>query len=221
MMIHSTSCTTLIAGGTAVDASFYFPDTPYLVGQQNACPTCGSGASAIGTAMLAEVFDFIIATNMTLLWDLNGERTRNSNNQWDPSVNATPMFAWLQQEYGGKINFAYSVGNEPEDWSVKVNDSQLSLDAVTLKTTLAAYDIGHEVFGSSWSHISTGAATAFLPVAAASGLTGFTCHNYPYGGHDCNITNYLDKSPVTGHLAFALGGVADVKAQTPGAENVL
>ena len=38
-------------GGTAVDYSYYFPDTPYLVGQKNECASCGSGASAIGNEM--------------------------------------------------------------------------------------------------------------------------------------------------------------------------
>jgi hypothetical protein len=52
-------------------------DAPYLIGQQNLCPTCGSGASAIGNAMLDAVFDFIGFTGMTLLWDLNGLKARN------------------------------------------------------------------------------------------------------------------------------------------------
>ena len=52
-------------------------DAPYLVGQQNLCATCASGASAIGNAMLDAVFDFIAATGMTLLWDLNGLQARN------------------------------------------------------------------------------------------------------------------------------------------------
>lgn len=187
-------------GGTAVDESFYFPNAPYLVGQQNPCATCGSGASAIGTAMLTEVFDFILATNMTLLWDLNGEYTRNAQNQWDPAVNATPMFTWIQQAYGGRIEFAYSVGNEPDLWKVKVSNAQLSADAVTLQRALAGFDIGHDVFGMSWAGITAAEAQAFLPVAAKAGLTGFTAHNYPYGGHDCNISKYVRRGRVTGPL---------------------
>jgi hypothetical protein len=171
--------------------------------------------------MLTEVFDFIIATNMTLLWDLNGEYTRNAKNQWDPSVNATPMFTWLQQEYGGKVNFAYSVGNEPDLWKVKVSSAQLSADAATLKSALSAFDIGHAVFGSSWAHISSDDAAAFLPVAVASGLTGYTAHNYPYGGHDCNISNYFDKTKVTTDLVASLHAVKAVKTQTPGANDIL
>ena len=148
--------------------------------------------------MLTEVIDFILATNMTLLWDLNGEYTRNAQNQWDPAVNATPMFTWIQQAYGGRIEFAYSVGNEPDLWKIKVIKAQLSADAVTLQRALAGFNIGHDVFGMSWAGITAAEAQAFLPVAAKAGLTGFTAHNYPYGGHDCNISKYVRRGRVAG-----------------------
>jgi hypothetical protein len=99
-------------GGTAVDASYYFPDTPYLVGQINTCDTCGNGASAIGEEMLTTIFDFLAATGMSLLWDLNGEMLRVGTGPWLPQGNFTPMADFLQSKYGGKVDYAYSVGNE-------------------------------------------------------------------------------------------------------------
>lgn len=176
-------------GGTAVDASFYFPSAPYLVGQPNACASCGSGASDIGEAMLTQVFDFIGATGMSLLWDVNGEMARVGTGPWLPAFNFTPMADFLQSRYGGKIDYAYSVGNEPDLWKInKVSTEQLAHDAVTLVGALKAYDIGKEVYGSSFARISTDDAAAFLPIAAAGGVTGYTVHNYPYGGHNCNVS---------------------------------
>ena len=64
--------------------------------------------------MLDALFDFAIGTDMTLLWDMNGASFRNAAGTWDASGNATAMLSYLDSKYGGKINFAYSVGNEPE-----------------------------------------------------------------------------------------------------------
>jgi hypothetical protein len=73
-------------GGTAVDSSYYFPETPYLVGQVNDCPACGSGASAIGNEMLDTIWAFARATGMDLLWDVNGEMTRVGTGPWLPAA---------------------------------------------------------------------------------------------------------------------------------------
>lgn len=103
--------------------------------------------------------------------------------------------------------------NEPDLWKTnKVSATQLAHDAVTLKKALDAYNIGHEVYGSSWARVSNDDATAFLPIAAAGGVTGLTVHNYPYGGRDCNVSAYLQKAPVTTKLHDALAGVAAIAA---------
>ncbi len=198
-------------GGTAVDASYYFPDTPYLVGQINDCASCGYGASAIGNDMLSTVFDFIAATDMSLLWDLNGEMARVGTGPWLPSFNFTPMATFLDAKYGGKIEYAYSVGNEPDLWKInKVNATQLAHDAVTLKRALTSYNIGKDVYGSSFAGVRTEDASAYLPVAAAGGVTGYTVHNYPYGGHNCDVAAYLNKSKVTGDLYNKLASVKSI-----------
>ena len=66
------------------------------------------------------MFDFIAATGMTLLWDMNGLKTRDGSGPWNPAVNATAMLTYLNSKYGGKVDYAFSVGNEPEFWDVKV-----------------------------------------------------------------------------------------------------
>lgn len=105
-------------GGTAVDTSFYFPQEPYNVGVPNPCDACGSGAAAIGDVMLDNIFDFITATNMSLLWDFNGERFRNVHGAWNPTGNATAMLTYLQSKHGGTVDYAWSVGNEVSSWRV-------------------------------------------------------------------------------------------------------
>jgi heparanase 1 len=92
---------------------------------------------------------------------------------------------------------------------------------VTLKKLLGSYSIGSAVDGSSWARIATEDAQAFMPIAAAGGVDGYTVHNYPYGGHDCTVQNYLNKSKVTGDLAHKLQAVAAVAASVPGAEQML
>lgn len=209
-------------GGTAVDSSFWFPDVPYLIGQVNDCPTCGSGASAIGKDMITQIIDFMQATDMTLLWDLNGEKTRDSPlGPWNPSINATPFFDWLDSKYGGQIDYAYSVGNEPNLWSNKVSSEQLARDAVTLKTLLKGYNVGKKVFGPSWAGVSAGNAATFLPISSKGGVDGYTVHEYPYGGKDCNVTKYFDKTPITTSLFNNLQAIVSVAASTPGAQDTL
>jgi len=165
-------------GGTAVDYSYYFPDAPYLVGGINDCPACGSGASRIGDAMLTQVFDFIAATDMSLLWDVNG-RTRVGTGPWDPSLNFTAMAKHLNAQYGGKVDYAYSVGNEPNLWSKPTPSAeQLAHDAVAMVDELKSYDIGKKVFGPSWAGVSSSSAASYLPIAHAGGVTGYTVHDY-------------------------------------------
>ena len=99
------------------------------------------------------------------------------------------MLAYLDSKYGGQINYSYSVGNEPDLWPhPAVPDSQLGHDAATLKKVLAGFNIGSTVYGSSYAHVSSTAAAGFIPNALKGGVSGLTMHNYPYGGHNCNVT---------------------------------
>lgn len=218
-------------GGTSVDFSFYFPDAPYLVGQPNVCPTCGIGAAAVGNEILNALFDFAKDTGMTLLLDVNGKDFRSpgpdGNGPWNVTANTTAMLAYLDSKYGGTVDFAYSVGNEPSLWKkadgspLNVAPSTLARDAVSLKKALASFNIGKDVYGSSFSGIRTADAKGFLPVAAANGIKGLTVHSYPYGCRQCNISRYLDKSPVTKSLLKSLAAVRAVGASITGADRML
>ena len=169
-------------GGTAADYSFYFPNAPYLVGQPNACATCGKGASAIGTEMLDEIVDFMLATDNALLFDLNGLAARTGAGPWNPAMNATALLGYLSSMYGSNAKlgkFGYSVGNEPSLWpGPKVKTQQLAHDAVTLKGILPPLHIGVDVYGSSFTGIDAGEAADFLPTALAGGVTGMTVHKF-------------------------------------------
>jgi hypothetical protein len=209
--------------------------------------------------MLEAVFDFIVATHMSLLWDVNGASFRDGTGPWSAAGNATAMLAFLQSRYGGKIDYAYSVGNEPDLWPAPhqgVSAATLGADALAMKAALAGLDIGRDVYGSSWARISAADAQGFMPtVVAGGGVAGYTVHNvssgrdqraarvppltppflplfaprpaplcatqYPYGGRDCVVQNYLNKSKVTTDLYGKLAAVAAVKAATPGAESLL
>ena len=241
-------------GGTAVDSSFYFPDEVYHIGQPNQCrPPCPNGSSDIGNAMIDAVWEFARATDMKLLWDLNGESFRSGSGPWDPSGNATAMLGYINSVYGGRINYSYSVGNEPDLWKAPHTPSAATLggDAVTLVKALNEFNIGKDVYGASWAGISATKAQDFLSVAAAGGVRGYTVsacwcgrvrrgtrvcgsphylhlpslysqvHNYPYGGKDCVVNNYLDKTPVTTHLGGELAAVAAVAKGIPDAEKML
>lgn len=212
-------------GGTAVDSSLYFPAAPYNEGSPNQCmpliPPCINGSSDIGNAMLDAIVGFVQATNMSLLWDMNGESFRTESGAWNPKGNATAMLGYLDQRYGGQVDFAYSVGNEPEFWKPAPSAATLAADAVTLKKLLPAYNIGRTVAGPSYAGISSNNAKTFLPIAAAGGVDFYTVHNYPYGGHDCVVNNYLNKSAVTGNLGGALASIRAVRDSIPGADKIL
>lgn len=239
-------------GGTAVDASFYFPDEPYNIGVPNPCDACGSGAAAIGDTMLDMISDFIGATGMQLLWDFDGERFRTASGAWDPTGNATALLAYLDTKHSGKVKYAFSVGNEPDLWQTKYPATTMASDAVTLKNVLQHYNVGKEVFGPSYARIDPTATADFLRVAAAGGVTGYTVHNCkrgveadcvrfpsacapcdaraliepphppdPYGGHDCDVTKYLNKSKVTSDLSSKLAMVSATAATTPNGTEML
>lgn len=169
-------------GGTAVDSSFYFPDAPYNVGAPNQCGgNCPNGSSDIGDDMLTAVFDFIGATGMSLLWDVNGAAFRDGTGPWSAAGNASAMLAFIDSRYGGKVDYAYSVGNEPDLWPAPhsgVTAATLGADALAMKAALAGLDIGKDVYGSSWARISTSDAQGFMPtVVAGGGVAGYTVHN--------------------------------------------
>jgi hypothetical protein len=208
-------------GGTAVDASYYFPEHPYNVGVPNPCDACGSGASAISNAMLMQIVDFMKATGMKLLWDFNGEGTRFSPlGPWNPAVNATPLLHWLDSYAGGTIDFAFSIGNEPDLWKIKTPAAQMGKDAVTLKRLLADYNVGQQVFGPSWAHVSAQDATDYVTQAVGH-LDGYTVHNYPYGGKDCNVSKYFNKAPITQNLAASLASVVEAVHAINGGDSIL
>ena len=70
--------------------------------------------------MLLHIVDYMEATNMSLLWDFNGQKTRTPEGAWDPSVNATALLTFLDSKFGGKIDYAYSVSNEPGAFAAAV-----------------------------------------------------------------------------------------------------
>ena len=169
-------------GGTAVDSSFYFPQAPYNIGAPNQCGgNCPNGSSDIGDDMLTAVFDFIGATGMSLLWDVNGAAFRDGTGPWSAAGNASAMLAYIDSRYGGKVDYAYSVGNEPDLWPAPhsgVTAATLGADALAMKAALAGLDIGKDVYGSGWARISTGDAQGFMPaVVAGGGVAGYTVHN--------------------------------------------
>jgi len=150
---------------------------------------------------------------------LNGLKTRLGTGPWDPTINATAMLSYLNEKYGGKIDYAYSVGNEPNLWPIKVPVEQLAKDAVTLKELLKDYAIGNDVYGMSFGDVNVNEAAAFVPIAHAGGVKGLTVHNYPYARH-CNVSSYLQKQPVTDVLFGEMLAVANV-THSLGAENML
>ena len=102
-----------------------------------------------------------------------------------------------------------------------MSPNTLGEDAVILNKLLPQYNIGRDVYGPSYAYIRSVNAAGFLPVAAAGGVKGFTVHSYPYGGHDCVIDNYLNKSKVTADLYHNLASVTALAKGIPGADKML
>ena len=99
----------LRVGGTAADYTFYLPDAPR--------GGDGLGNVTLSNAMWDSIVGLSIAANHTLLWNLNGMRFRNSSTGvFDPSGNATALFAYTQARWPG-VKLLWSSGNEVRRWA--------------------------------------------------------------------------------------------------------
>ena len=180
-------------GGTAADYAFYQPAAASPQG-------AAAGETLYSAALLDDLFYFAAQTGANLLFDFNGLAFRPVPNAdgtlgpWDPTGNATAMLGYLNAKYGGAVRWSWSLGNEPDLWTEKVNMTTLGHDALALGKVLAGYRLGTDVYGPSLSGLAVAPVQEFLQ-ATGGNVAGVTVHNYPLG-RDCNVSAYLDRSVV-------------------------
>jgi heparanase len=192
----------LRVGGTAADYSLWAPSAVQGDG--------GNGVTLIGTKTLDDLFYLSAQSHATILFDFNGREGRpGGNGPWSADAsNASAILAYLDSAYGGRggIDWAFSLGNEPEAWAEKVSYTQLGLDALALRAALTNVSVGTAVYGPSCEGLSVDCAYEFL-AATRGNVDGVTLHNYPLARH-CTVQDYLSTSYVA-DMGQSLARVAE------------
>jgi heparanase len=178
-------------GGTAVDYSFYLPDSTNPQGG----PAPSGSYTFISNQIWDGILDFIQATDMTLLWDFDSLQFRDSSNIFDPSKNATAFLEYTYQNYNSYFQkIMWSTGNEPDLWKIDtVNGTILGLDVRSLRSAVTSMNPNAKIFGPSYAGFNKEANEFFASVTG--NLTGATFHNYPLA-RLCNFVDYLDRSHI-------------------------
>ena len=166
---------------------------------------------------------FVSQSNISLLWDFNGLTFRDPNNgggPWNPNGNASQTLDYLNGKYASSnLDLLWSIGNEPDLWPIhNVNVTQLGADTKILKTLLANYNLGTDVYGASFAGPNANSAKEYF-IASKGNLQGLTVHDYPLA-RNCNIPSYLNPSPTLG-MGKELQAISQLKSQYADADVIL
>ena len=176
-LVKGLAPTIVRVGGTAADYAKYLPSSP--------ARSEGTSVTIISDATWDTIVAFSKGAGVQLLWDFNGLSYRDGSNHWNPALNATAFLAYTNSKYAG-TQFLWSVSNEPDLWpGTKPTGAQLAFDSQTLKSTLAQYNVGTEVYGPSYAGFNADSAAYFR---GSKGTAGYTSHNYPLA-RNCNIVS--------------------------------
>jgi hypothetical protein len=133
-LVKQMGPTVVRIGGTASDNSIY-------TGAGGAHGQGPNGAVAIDNAYWDEINYFQQQTGAEILWDLC--RQTNSKGAYDPSINATALFAYTESK--GYNVYGWEVGNE----LTNVSPSQYAADLQALQTALKGYKVGQIISSPS------------------------------------------------------------------------
>ena len=158
-LVKALAPTAIRIGGTAADAALYLP--------ASTLHSIGTSTTVVSDSTWDDIVAFILATNTTLLWNLNRKSFVDGNGAWQPARNATPFLAYTQAKYPG-LNIWWSVGNEPSG----VPAAELAQYALTLKSLLAQFNVGTAVYGPAYGNTGDAGIPAYL--SASRGTDGFT-----------------------------------------------
>ena len=123
---------------------------------------------------------------------------------FDPTGNATALFAYTQRAHPGK-RILWSQGNEVNFWKRNPPGSATMAKSInSLKAALLKYTVGDQVYGPSYAEFDPLART--LLELTNGTLAGLTEHHYPLK-HDCSLRAFLERKYVD-WMAPSLAGAA-------------
>jgi heparanase 1 len=219
-------------GGSASDSVWYCPDAPDGATQgptpdplaPNYAALAAPGyagyvpeATIMNDNLWRAVTGFAEASGTSLLWNLNAVDFRTPAGAWDPTLNASALFAFTAAQ-GLKVA-SWELGNEPDIWpkhfGMNVTGTQLAADLRTLQASLVAAGLSTALAGPSLATYNAPIVQSFLQgwQSSGGGALSFTTHAYPLGPPtyapnstrpSCSSSNYLNLTRVN-NIATYLG----------------
>ena len=185
-LLRPLSPAVLRVGGTAADYCFFLPNTT--------TPSDGHGNVLLSAAAFDSVVALAQDVNMQLLWNLNGLYFRsNGTNVYDPTGNATALFAHTQSAHPG-ASLWWSQGNEINFWKRNPPGSKtMAASTLALHKALQNFTVGTTVYGPAFAEFDPDMRTFLNETGAA--LAGFTAHHYPLK-RECSVSAFLERKYV-------------------------
>ena len=173
----------------------------------------GYSTDNVHTKMNNSVYDavntFIAATNAQLIFNLRLDKDDKGN--FDPALNATPLFAYTAGAKYAVPPVGWEIGNEIAGG----NATQYGVDMRTLKTALADFPtIGQSVVGPSLCCGTSPAWARSYMQAAGNVLEALTVHSYPLNA--CNDATFLNIGEMESSLTYVESFAAERDAVAPG-----
>ena len=173
----------------------------------------GYSTDGTHTKMNNSVFDavnsFIAASNSQLIFNLRLHK--NAKGDFNPALNATPLFAYTAAAKYAVPPVGWEIGNE----IASGNATQYGNDMRILKTALTAFpSIGQSVVGPSLCCGTTPAWARSYMQAAGSVLDALTVHSYPLNA--CNDATFLNIGEMESSLQYVASYAVERDAVAPG-----
>ena len=219
-------------GGSASDSVWYCPDAPDGATQGPTPDPLAPNFAALDAPGYAgylpevtivnnnlwrSITGFAKASGTSLLWDLNAVDFRTPAGAWDPTLNASALFAFTAAQ--GLSVASWELGNEPDIWSkhfgLTVSGTQLAADLRTLQASLSVAGLSTALAGPSLATFNAPIVQSFLQgwQSSGGGALSLTTHAYPLGPPtyapnstrpSCSVANYLNLTRVN-NIATYLG----------------
>ena len=248
-LVRNLAPAQLRIGGSASDSVWYVPDGTPGPGPSpdplapnyastlsqpwfNASLSYTPEVTVVSDASWRAITGFAAATGTQLLWDVNAVDFRTPSGAWNPSANASALFAYTAANNLSVA--AWELGNEPDIWvhhfNLSVSGTQLAADTRTMQSLLRANGLSTSVFGPSLATFNATLVQQYIAAwtATGGGPLGFTAHAYPLGpptypngsantpisvsgNPSCSVNNYFNRTRVN-NLVWYLNNFTSVIA---------
>ena len=239
-LVRNLAPAQLRIGGSASDSVWYVPDgtpgpgpTPDPLAPNykstlsqpwfNASLSYTPEVTVVSDSSWRSITGFAAATGTQLLWDVNAVDFRTPSGAWNPSANASALFAFTAANNLSVA--AWELGNEPDIWvkhfNLSVSAAQMVADVRTMQSLLRANGLSTSVFGPSLATFNSTLVQQYIQawMQTGGGQLGFTAHAYPLGpptyptgspytpisiggNPSCSVNNYFNRTRVNNLVRY-------------------